>query len=599
MDNSFDVPAMGRPASGARRLAFHFLFLLAIYMPLPIQAMAGMESSGEFISPDEIVPGMKGYGLTVFQGTEPESFVVEAVGVMKNGMPKQDLVIIFMDDPKLIESNVTAGMSGSPIYFNGRLLGALAYGPIFSKKPIAYVTPIQNMLRELDRPQEPARSWQRVSRMAEMMEPGHFRAEARPSAGAVVPVTSTLAVSGFSAARFKLLEKWFAPYGLIPVAAGGSDPNSSDGPSAFLPGSAIGVQLMSGDMGLTAIGTVTHVDHGGRVLAFGHPFFNIGQTAMPATTARVHTFMPSTYISYKLASPIRMMGSMVQDRQPAIVIDPNQTSPTVPVTVRVENTQTGRQETYRYRVIREDGLTPFLAFVGLSEALDVAEAGPMSTDRAFDIHSRIRLGGRSNPVDLRDVSPSPYKTLFDLLMLTSNGVAEAIPTEFEFDVKVTNRSRIAWITGAKSAGRRYLPGDRVPITVRFRNQDGEESDLDAGFTLPGVVQGRIADLEIRGGYGFSQQEAQPATLNQVVSLMEKRPRGNDLIVRLLQAQPAYAQSGVVLQNMPGFFQRIVQGGVQGTPPSVVQPPYETFPTEWVILGAQRLQVEIESEGKPR
>lgn len=575
---------------------------------LVLTAFLIVSHAGEFISPGEIEAGMQGYGLTVFRGTEPETFVVEAVGVLKNRLPKQDLVVILMEDPKLLESNIVAGMSGSPIYFGGRLLGALAYGPVFSKKPIAYVTPIENMLKELDRPAEPERTWQRVSALRDFMgrdaagrgmdESSGVPSRAGPGASGVKPVSSILSVSGFSPGRLNLLEEWFSPYGLIPVASGGADPSRGAGPSAYVPGGAIGVQLMSGDLSMTAIGTVTHVSPGGRVLAFGHPFFNIGQTAMPATTAHVHMFVPSTYISYKLASPIRTLGSMVQDRQPAILIDSNRTAQMVPVRVEVSNEVTGREETYRYEVIREQRLTPLLAFIGLMEALDAAEAGPPG-DRAFTVRSEMRVAGREKAVTLEDLTPSPYKTLFEILMLLDNRIEEAVPRSFDFSVKVANASRIAWITSVRTTSKKFQPGARVPVTVRLRTQQGEERRLTAGFTLPPSLQGRVADFEIRGGFGFQQPEAPPRTLDQVVRILERRPKGNDLVIRLLQTPPSQTQDGEALPNLPNFFQRLTQGGVQGMSPMVMQPAYETFGTEWIVYGAQRLQVEIESEGKAR
>ncbi len=583
MKSAGKVLGMGSGGVG-RHLAF---------MLIGLGLMAASSGASEFISPDEIEPGMMGHGLTVFQGTEPETFSVEAVGVLRNTFPKQDLVIIFANDPKLLESNVVAGMSGSPIYFKGRLLGALAYGPLFSKRPIAYVTPIQNMLQELDRPPEPARPWQRVSMTP---DPGDAFGQG-PGVSTLLPVESPLAVSGFSPSRIRILEKWLSPYGLIPMASGAAS-DRPGGPASFSPGSAVGVQLMRGDMAMTAIGTVTHVDAKGRVLAFGHPFFNIGQTSMPATTAHVHTFMPSVFRSYKLSSPLRTVGSMVQDRQPAIVIDPAVQSPMVPVSVTLENTLTGRRSDYRYEVIREQMLSPFLAFMGLAEALDVSEAGGVG-DRAFEIRSRIYLKGRTEPVDLSDVSPSPFKALMDLMMLTENRIVEVVPTKFEFDAKVTNASRLAWIDSVKVNGRKYRAGDRVRIDVRLRTLQGQTADVVAGVLVPGNFPGRFADIEIRGGFGFSQPQPQPTTLVQVVRLMEVRPKGNMLISRLLQAPPAQTQSGEVLPNLPIFFQKILQGGVQGVQPAVVQQPYETLSTDWIILGNQRIQIEIEPEGRPK
>ncbi|MBI4179055.1 hypothetical protein HY522_06520 [bacterium] len=539
---------------------------------------------------------MRGYGLTTFRGTAPESFVVEAVGVLKNSFPKQDLVIVHMDDPKLVESNIVAGMSGSPIYFEGRLLGALAYGPLFPKKAIGYVTPIQNMLSELDRPAEPDPPRRRLSMRAPAGDhgPGPYR-ETRAG---MVPVESPLSVSGFSGARLKLIEDWFAPFGLVPVASGAASGDPTAGPTRFVPGASIGVQLMTGDKSMTAVGTVTHVDGKGRVLAFGHPFLNIGQTAMPAATVRIHMHMPSVARSYVLASPIRSLGSMVQDRQPAILIDPNRMSPMVPVSVSVENAVTGRREEYRYRVIRESVLTPMLTFFGLAESIDVAE-GQALRDRVYDIQSRISLAGRADPIDLSDVTPSAYKTLFDLMSLLENNIEEAVPVGFDFNVKISNASKIAWIIGARAADRRFGPSDRVPVTVRLRTQDSREFERTVGFTLPADVRGQSAFLEIRGGFGFSQPEARPESLEQIVNLLTRRPRGTDLLVRLLQGTPSVAESGVVLSDLPVFYRKILQGGVQGVSQPIVQLPYESFSGEHLLLGSQRVQIELMPEGRPR
>ena len=273
----------------------------------------GEAQAVQTISVAKLRRGMRGHGLTVFHGRTPEKFTVKLLGILHNTFPKQDLILILCDDPKLKKSGVAAGMSGSPIYFNGKLAGALAYGPVWAQAPVAMVTPIKNMLDVLKRPvRGPKKTvlasrykWSRRDRSAlaqlglgypklhRLPRPGLTFASAGPGAfrRLSVPVT----VSGLGREGLAALEKEMQPYGMFPVRGGGGGGRATKRygkVSRYKAGSAIGVQYIRGDVTATATGTVTAVV-GDKVLAFGHPFWGFGEHYVPTVGAWSHMIMPT------------------------------------------------------------------------------------------------------------------------------------------------------------------------------------------------------------------------------------------------------------------------------------------------------------------
>src|SRR5208282_5584681 len=232
------------------------------------------------LRPEQLQPGMKGYGLSVFQGTKPEHFEVEIIGVLKNVMPKQDMILIRMSGAGLEKHKVIAGISGSPIYINDKLIGALAYGWTFENEPLAGVTPIHNMLAQLTRPFVPPStvmtsvSLGRSSSTPAMFAPpnGPFSRDAGDF-DTPHPLLTPLSFGGFSARVIERFGSRFTGFGMMPVVAGGAGSGALPRRSGDIePGGAIGVQLMRGDLNMTAVGTATYIEKN-RVLAFGHPFF--------------------------------------------------------------------------------------------------------------------------------------------------------------------------------------------------------------------------------------------------------------------------------------------------------------------------------------
>src|SRR6266545_2497390 len=268
----------------------------------------------------EIKTGMKGYGLTVFRGTEPERFDVEVLGVIRQFRPHQDLVLIKTSHPRLEIAKVVAGMSGSPIFLNNKMIGAYAYGWQFGSEPIAGVTPIL--------------------------------------------------LGGMGDGAAKLARDLLEPLGLEPVQGGGAgNAVDADAPTRFVNGGAIGVQLVSGDISAMGLGTVTRVE-GDKLVAFGHPMMNGGVTAMPTAIGRVHWVLASQMRSFKLGEAVRPLGALVNDRQAAIVVDSKSVAPRFPATVEIEGVPGAPHKSWSFTIAHEKFMSPSFVAIPVGSAIE-------------------------------------------------------------------------------------------------------------------------------------------------------------------------------------------------------------------------------------
>jgi hypothetical protein len=222
-----------------------------------VLAPAAATAQSAILSLSEVKPGMVGEARTVFQGTAPEPFKIRVVSVLRNFLPKQDIILVRAEDPRLELTGIAAGMSGSPVYVEGKLIGAIAYGWSFAKEPLAGVTPIEYMLAERERPDRPPPD----PYQAELREPAPSGL-ADATAARLQPVAIPLSVSGATDASLAYLGEELQPFGLHPVRAGGAGGKAAGTPSAksLIPGAAVGVALMQGDMTTTAMGTLTYAD---------------------------------------------------------------------------------------------------------------------------------------------------------------------------------------------------------------------------------------------------------------------------------------------------------------------------------------------------
>jgi hypothetical protein len=344
------------------------------------------------MSVDDVRPGMKGFGKTVFQGTKIEQFDVELLGVLKNFAPKQDMVLARLSGGPLARTGVIAGMSGSPVYIDGKLLGAVAFSFPYATEPIAGIQPIQQMLGLLDQrmrqPQQIAKSDAASDNSCLLPESptafisSQFRklAEGTPlhqlllpqSLLSTSPFGSGCSQCGFSdshpnasvrvrldAERLQAFAPFFSAFGFTPVqgGGGGSAQNLTNGtPSKIEPGSSINVELIRGDISWSANGTVTHVD-GKKVYAFGHPNLTAGPTDVPMSAGYVISLLPNLQNSFKLAVPLDVVGSFQQDRSTGIAGTLGVSSKMIPVNLTLHSSQNTVTK-YKFEVAADRFLTP-------------------------------------------------------------------------------------------------------------------------------------------------------------------------------------------------------------------------------------------------
>ncbi|MBI5359754.1 MAG: hypothetical protein HZA48_04140 [Planctomycetes bacterium] len=447
-------------------LVFAFLFLFT--------GMAGAEKM-RIMPVSEIKTGMRGYGLSVFKGVEIEKFDIEVVSVMRNKEPKLDAILIRCFGPVVEHANIIAGMSGSPIFIDDKLIGALAFGWGFSMDPIAGVTPVENMIDDADRPLETAFD---------------FNSKIYYADSVLKPVQTPMFVSGFSPDSMKILQDAFAGYGIVPMqAAGTSNSNDPELQNISLePGSAIGFQLIRGDMEATAVGTVTYVD-GNKVVAFGHPFFNGGEISLPMTTAYVHTVLANNNMSFKIASAVKDVGASQQDRNTCITGIMGNKARMFPVTVKMSVPASEFKREYRMEVVDHPSLTVSLVY---SVAASVFESVDKSmTKSVINYGYKINLKNHEKPLVLNgsytlyagtDLDPRALLGTLNALNRNPFAQVEIESIEMDFTVKHTD-TPVMVIKDAWLSQNEIVAGQKAKIKVVFKperedNEITEEFEFD-------------------------------------------------------------------------------------------------------------------------
>ncbi|MBP7654777.1 hypothetical protein KA977_15265 [Candidatus Dependentiae bacterium] len=316
----------------------------------------------------ELKPGMKGYGLSVFKNTEPETFGVEIISILKNTSPSRDLILIKCSGQNLEKSRIIAGMSGSPVYINNKLIGALAYAWSLSLDPIAGVTPIESMLYDYNHPINFSTQSNFISNSSIKSNGIEFTL-----------IKSPLILSGINSKVMQKCPELFEKYNFLPLESGGAGQWSDD--VKFTPGGAISVQLITGDWSIASIGTITAITDSGQILAFGHPMFGWGQSDLPVATAGIHTIMSNLNISWKMGSPIKENGTLVQDRYSCIVADQNKKTNMIKTKIKFGYKDLNLFKTYNLNIVDNKFLTPYLFLISAynSEYAFAESTGPKLT----------------------------------------------------------------------------------------------------------------------------------------------------------------------------------------------------------------------------
>lgn len=520
----------------------------------------------ETIGTDEIKPGMKGYGLTVFQGTKPVKFGVEVVSVVPNFLLRQNIILIRCDHPVTDRAGIIGGMSGSPIFIEGRLAGALAYGWRFSTEPLAGVTPISNMIDVMKR--KPRRSLNPTKRGGRTLAALPTRARPavpRPvstffsrfeqdTSSDLLPARTPVTLGGFLPFARGLLEEALKGFGIEPMAGGGGS-SDGKGPTRFENGGSIGVQLIRGDMSATGIGTVTLVD-GKNVLAFGHPMFNIGESYFPVTTAEIHTVISSLSRSNKLGSPLNVAGSLVQDRDACIVARTDLSTRMIPVAVTVRDPRNQRRDRYSVEIASHQLLAPRFLQAALVNIITHAAAD--TEDVTAEITGELVLS-KGRRVTLSDSGASRrglsslagyFRPVALVNAVLDNGFEDVTIQSLKYDITLRYGLDYAVLQSAYVTAPHPKPGEIINVHLRMLKYNDEEQILSVPVQIPVTAAGKTIKVEVAGGESVSPVMAPPRNLDDALENLNRFYPAESVVVSLNIPGEGIAMHGRILEQLP-------------------------------------------------
>ena len=463
--------------------------------------LAGVLPSQDFFPIEQVQAGQRGVGRTVFSGTEVEEFDVEILGVLKNfSGPKTSVIFGRLDGGPISKTGVMSGMSGSPVYIDGRLAGAVAFMYPFSTEPLAGIRPIGEMVAGVGHAglasASPLEAWREMAGL-----PRRLPEAPTGRSGQFQPIATPVALSGFDERTLDVFRDEFRRLGLQPIqgAGGAVDAESVERP---VPGSMISVGLIRGDMDFSASGTVTHVQ-GDRLYAFGHRFLSAGSTEMPMMQAAVMTLVPNLNSSFKLSGTGPLIGKIILDREAGIVGQLGQGPSMVPCTIRLQHAD-GLSSAYSIELVRDAQLTPFLLQVALFSSISVSERslGPLTVQVRGGVkfkHGMPRLvlddiytgsGGVGQVAALSTAVPLAYllETGHDGLEIESIDLAvETRPVDRYSDLVR------GWLSHDQ-----VRPGESVEIRIATKQPDGSEQVQSIAYDVPaslaaGPVQVTVGD----------------------------------------------------------------------------------------------------------
>jgi len=601
---------------------------LALSLPGGLARADGRASRRDVMGIADVRRGMKGYGLTVFEGTKPERFEVEVIDVLKNFRPKQEIVLIKTKHPRLDIAKVVAGMSGSPIYINGKMIGAYAYGWTFGTEPVAGVTPIRTMIDELELPLpdsingwplkflpgqgSPKRSaaggalgrYQGDFERYDLRDHSQKLAQRVAPAGpaAVTPVATPLLVGGLTPGAIKLTQELCAPLGLEPLqAGGGSRTPEPDAPSRYEDGGAIGVELIRGDMSATGLGTVTRVE-GDRLVAFGHPMMEAGVTALPTAVGRVLWVLASEQRSFKIGMPVRSVGALVNDRVASIVVSHSAQAPVVPVKMAISGVPGQPLSTWNFEVAHERFLTPSFLAVALGSGLQAVASEHQ--DVTWEATSRVKIQGFGE-IELEDFGIAIGGTP-DAGEFSRSAVVRAVgsilnnpwkPVRIEsVDVKVSLRYArdLYRLRGAELLAPEVDAGEPARIRLTLVPFSGPTITKTLAVPLPAHLAGRTVTLEITPGYTEERDKASPDTLAELVRNFEDPAYPpQSVVVSYASPQATVTHRGRIASELPlGAVDALRPTSSSVAPEAYMGNVRQVFPLGQYLVGRDRVNVTI-------
>jgi SpoIVB peptidase S55 len=603
------------------------LFLLT----LAINTNGQGAQNGRFMTVDELRSGMKGVGRTVFEGTAIQEFQVEIMGVLKNVQPKQDLILARLSGGPLEKTGVIQGMSGSPVYINGRLIGAVAYSFPFAKDPIAGIQPISQMLEVLDkRPTPPTPASAGPEQIVPAQTPAAFvfgmldkvragvslqevlgypAAPAASSGGALTPIPTPLSIAGATTGTLQQFGPFFGAYGfsLVQSGASGGASNLPSTPSKRLePGAAVSAELVRGDLDVSANGTVTYVD-GDKVYAFGHPFLSVGPLDLPMSNAYIISSLAKLDSSSKVAVPVDVVGAFRQDRATGILGNMTDKPAMIPLTVRVKSSN-DITTPYKFEIVNDRYLTPLLTGLTLINAIGASERG--LGEVTMNVSGEIQLKG-SEPVKISNIStgdangPSmaTVAAVAPIQYLLNSGFDGALIQSVDLDIATTDRKTSATLERISVNKDEVQPGETVTLSAQLRGSRGEIFFEQYPVVIPaGLSKGKI-QLMVGDGSTVTASELKrgatgaPPGLAAAVRELNRLRRNDRLYVKIMSNQPGVVIGGEEYPSLPPSMIALLdsnRASSRAVAPlansTVVE--YELTPSKYVLQGQRTLTLSV-------
>jgi SpoIVB peptidase S55 len=589
---------------------------------------------------EEVRPGMVGVGRTVFEGTELRDFKVHIIGVLRNVQgPKRDLILARLEGGSLAASGVAQGMSGSPVFIDGRLVGAVSYSiGAFPKEPIAGITPIAEMKDATPLPRRSGTGQARLElpvtregltaafaaasarlapfarRPADVQAIGMPAAEAAQLGPMLRPIATPLLMGGFEPEAIALISGAFRDAGFTPVATGVSGTAQATAAAGPLrEGDAVGVSLASGDIDMGATGTITHID-GDRIYAFGHPLYNLGPAEFPLTRAYVHTVLPSMMTSFKIASLGETIGTMHQDRATAIAGRLGKGPTLVPMTVTLQRSAASSsagddsaKRTFKFMLVNDQLFTPLIAYVAMFNTLSSYER--QFGAASFSIRSRARIKGHGD-LSLDDVFTGDSAMLGassalagPLSMLLANDLEPIAVEALDISITTSEVPRSVSIERVWLDDIRPRAGRTTPLKILTRSYRGEEKISTVPIDIPANASGRLSILVSDGRQlnAMEQRDVrrslEPQSVAQMVRLLNDTRRNNRIYVRLLSGTPGAVVNGEAMAALPPSVLAVLESDRNGgsfTPMRTATIGEWELPIDSAVRGSRILTIEVDN-----
>ncbi len=595
------------------------LLILIIFFSHTVIALETMDT-------DEITPGMKGYGRTVFTGNQIESFDVEILGVLKNWEARNDMILVKMTGGPLEKTGIIAGMSGSPVYVNNKLIGAVSHGWSFAKDAIAGVTPIGAMLDVLKIDSHRRENtyagnnstWstslkaQDSDVVARLKSHGLIHESVlskntnsqQPFTLSLVPIQTPLIVSGFDYRSLNSVSPLFNKLGKFSFQSTSGSRSLSDDLHDFQPGSSVAVEIIRGDLSASAIGTVTYRDDN-NILAFGHPIIQIGATDLPMATAQVYTILASQSGSVKMASPGKIIGRITQDRRSAIAGRIGEYTKMIPCQTEIRGSLNVE---YNFEIVHDKILTPILLQMAVESALLATEKtiGEKSVNLKLD----VGIAGRKESIRIEngyfDSGPSwfpIYNIVQPITTLLNNEFQTTEIESIKLVADISETKNIASIQNIRVSKRWVAPGEEVHLSVRLRPDTEDYVSIPVRIKIPDdVVRGTSVRVTVCDAMISRMMEMvsapghfSPSSFEQLINNLEDTESNNNIIVKIRLNKRGLTYMGEDFPSLPNSFLTIMSLSNQSGVAPLQSETVKRVPTEWLINGKKTIILFVDNK----